>query len=159
MAYVSFQARGRIRAVAGPTPQPQQHGIRAASSAYTRAHGNIGSLNHWAKPGIKPSFSWILVGFVTAEPRGELLLLCILNMYVCVYVILINHSRCNFLSEEYSSISFSVLHSLFFWKCLYLPPLFLDIFNGCNNFGWQIFIFLALYSYYSLVFSFHCFCW
>ena len=28
------------------------------------AHGNTGSLAHWARPGIKPMSSWILVGFV-----------------------------------------------------------------------------------------------
>ena len=27
---------------------------------------------HWASPGIKPVSSWILVGFVTAAPKGEL---------------------------------------------------------------------------------------
>ena len=29
-------------------------------------------LNHWARPGIKPTSSWILVGLITAEPQGEL---------------------------------------------------------------------------------------
>ena len=34
-------------------------------------HSNTGSLTHWVRPGIKPTFSWILVGF--AEPgRGFL---------------------------------------------------------------------------------------
>ena len=28
-------------------------------------------LNHWARPGIEPASSWILVGFVTTEPRWE----------------------------------------------------------------------------------------
>ena len=27
--------------------------------------GNTGSLTHWARPGIKPTSSWILAGFVT----------------------------------------------------------------------------------------------
>ena len=31
---------------------------------YTTAHGNAGSLAHWAKPEIEPTSSWILVGFV-----------------------------------------------------------------------------------------------
>uniref|UniRef100_A0A8D1EBR9 VWFA domain-containing protein n=1 Tax=Sus scrofa TaxID=9823 RepID=A0A8D1EBR9_PIG len=34
-----------------PTPQPQQCGIRAASSTYTTAHSNTGSLTHSARPG------------------------------------------------------------------------------------------------------------
>ena len=31
---------------------------------YTTAHGNAGSLTHWARPRIKPTSSWILVRFV-----------------------------------------------------------------------------------------------
>ena len=33
---------------------------------------NSRSLTHWARPGIEPSSSWILVRFITAEPRQEL---------------------------------------------------------------------------------------
>ena len=55
-----------------PTPQPQQHQIRAASVTYTTAHGNAVSLIHWARPGIKPVSSWILVRFVSTEPQREL---------------------------------------------------------------------------------------
>jgi len=50
-----------------PTPQPHSHsnvGIRAVSATYTTAHGNSGSLIHWARSGIKPATSWFLVGFV-----------------------------------------------------------------------------------------------
>ena len=32
---------------------------------YTTAHGNIRSLTHWERPGIEPTTSCILVGFVT----------------------------------------------------------------------------------------------
>ena len=28
------------------------------------AHSNAGSLNHWVRPGIEPSSSWLLVRFV-----------------------------------------------------------------------------------------------
>ena len=55
-----------------PTPQPQQHQILAESAAYTKAHGNARSLTHWMRPGLKPTSSWILAGFVTAEPQWEL---------------------------------------------------------------------------------------
>ena len=55
-----------------PTPQPQQRQTQAASATYTTAHGNTKSLTHWARPGIEPASSWILVGFVTAEPWQEL---------------------------------------------------------------------------------------
>ena len=37
-------------------------------------HGNARSLTHWARSGIEPAYSWILVGFLTAEPLQELLL-------------------------------------------------------------------------------------
>ena len=44
-----------------PDPSP-------TSATYTTAHSNAGSLTHWARPGIKPESSWILVRFVTTEP-------------------------------------------------------------------------------------------
>ena len=51
---------------------PQQHQIWAASSTYTTAHGNARSLTHWLRPGIEPSTSSFLVGFISTEPRREL---------------------------------------------------------------------------------------
>ena len=36
-------------------------------------HGTSGTLIHWARPGIKLTSSWILVGFITTESRWELL--------------------------------------------------------------------------------------
>ena len=53
-------------------PQPQQRRIRAMSATYTTAHGNAGSLTPWARPGIEPASSWILVRFVSSEPQWEL---------------------------------------------------------------------------------------
>ena len=44
----------------------------AKSVIYTMAHSNARSLTHWLRLGIKPSSSWILVGFVTTELQGEL---------------------------------------------------------------------------------------
>ena len=42
------------------------------------AHSNARSLlTHWARPGIEPVTSWLLVGFVSAVPWRELLLLLI----------------------------------------------------------------------------------
>ena len=54
-------------------PQPQQQEIWVVSATYTTAHGSARSLIHWVRPGIKPVPSWILVGFVSAEPWWELL--------------------------------------------------------------------------------------
>ena len=47
-----------------PTPQPQHLGIQAASATYTTVQGNAGSLIHCVRPRIKPTSSWILVGFI-----------------------------------------------------------------------------------------------
>ena len=54
-------------------PRPQQSRGGAASVTYTTVHSNIGSLTHWARPGIKPMFSRIPVDFVTTKPQWELL--------------------------------------------------------------------------------------
>ena len=34
------------------------------SATYTTAHGTTRSLCHWVRPGIEPTSSWIMVGFV-----------------------------------------------------------------------------------------------
>ena len=39
---------------------------------HTAARGNVRSLTHWARPGIEPTSSWILVGLITVEPQREL---------------------------------------------------------------------------------------
>ena len=43
----------------------QQCRIRAVPANYTTAHGNAGSFTHWARPGIEPTSSWTLAGFLT----------------------------------------------------------------------------------------------
>ena len=53
-------------------PQPQQRQIRAVSVTYTTAHGHAGSLTRWARPGVGPTTSWFLVGFVSATPQRKL---------------------------------------------------------------------------------------
>ena len=70
-AHGSSWTRDLIGAVAATvlTPQPLQCQIWATYVTYTTAHGNAGSLSYWARPGIKLAYSWILVGFVTPEPK------------------------------------------------------------------------------------------
>ena len=41
---------------------------------YTIARGNVRSLIHWVRLGIEPASSWVLVRFVSTQPRQELLL-------------------------------------------------------------------------------------
>ena len=45
-------------------PMPWQCRIRAMSAIYTTAHSNAGYIIHWWRPGIKPTSSWFLIGFV-----------------------------------------------------------------------------------------------
>ena len=52
-----------------PTPQPQQFRIWAVSATCTTTHSNTGSPTHWARPGIEPSSSWILVRFIPDMPQ------------------------------------------------------------------------------------------
>ena len=56
-----------------PTPQPQQCMIQTEFKTHTTAHSNARSLTHWVRPGIEPSTSWFLVGFVPDAPWRELL--------------------------------------------------------------------------------------
>ena len=61
-----------------PTPQPQQRQIRGASMTYTTIQGSTRSLTHWARPGMEPTTSRFLVGFVSAAPWQELLIIPVL---------------------------------------------------------------------------------
>ena len=45
----------------------KHHFQEFAAVTYPRAHGKARSFTHWARPGIESS--WILVGFITAEPQ------------------------------------------------------------------------------------------
>ena len=54
-------------------PRPQQCRIQATSVTFSTAHSNAGSFTHWARPGIEPASSWMLLIFVPyAEPQQEL---------------------------------------------------------------------------------------
>ena len=44
-------------------------GVQAMSATYTTAHSNTGSPTHWARLGIEPVFSYMLVGFVSTTPH------------------------------------------------------------------------------------------
>ena len=53
-------------------PQPQQLRLQATPATYTTAHGNAGSLTHWARPGIEPASSQTLIRFISTEPQWKL---------------------------------------------------------------------------------------
>ena len=63
--YGSSRLGSNWSCICQPTAQPQQHQNWATSVTYATARGNARSLTHWARPGIKPEFSWILVRFLT----------------------------------------------------------------------------------------------
>ena len=57
-----------------PKTQPQQCRIQAMSATTcTTAHGNMGSLTRWTRPGTEPKSSWILVRFISTAPQWKLL--------------------------------------------------------------------------------------
>ena len=108
MAYGGSQSEGSNR----PMPQPQQCGIRTTSVTYTTAHDNAGSLTHWARPGIEPTSSWILGGFINCwATMGNSLsfnLICTFFWYALVFwlnqiVILFLHDLClwGFVEEDF----------------------------------------------------------
>ena len=73
MAYGGSQARGWIGATAAGLRHSHSHTWSKPSVTYTKAHGNAGSLTHWARPGIEPgATSWFLVRFVSTVPQREL---------------------------------------------------------------------------------------
>ena len=46
--------------------------IGAVATGLLHSHSNARSLTHRMRPGIEPASSWMLVRFVSAEPRQEL---------------------------------------------------------------------------------------
>ena len=78
--YGGSQAKGRTGAVAASLHHSHSnHRIQAASATYATAHSNSRSLAHWARPGIEPTSSWMLVRFVSTEPWQELPYCSLLN--------------------------------------------------------------------------------
>ena len=102
-----------------PTPQPQQHGIRAMFSTYTTAQGNAGSLNHWAMPEIEPVSSWMLVRFVSTESRRELLF----RILSYIHTVSCSFTRGRWIDAECGTVLF---HAYFCESFLSCSNLFLD---------------------------------
>ena len=73
MAYGGSQARGRIGAVppAYITATVMRNLNRICSLHHNSWQRQIPDPLYWAKPGIKPVSSWILVGFVSIAPPWE----------------------------------------------------------------------------------------
>ena len=71
MAYGSYQTRGQIRAIAAGLGHSHSN-TRSEANLQATPHLIGGSLTHWARPGIEPASSWILVGVATTEPQQNL---------------------------------------------------------------------------------------
>ena len=98
-------------------PQPHQWGIQAASVTYTTAHCNAGSLTHWARPGIEPVSSWMLVRFISLEPWQELHML--VTFWLVPMCLEINLLSCSpiLIWAVFGSDSGS-------WRLLYFHPIY-----------------------------------
>jgi len=64
-------------------PEPEQRRIWATSATYTTAHGNAGSLTHWARAGTQPTTSWFLVGFINHCTTTGTPMPCLLFLFIC----------------------------------------------------------------------------
>ena len=72
-AYGGSQARGSIGAIAARLCQSHSNSGSQLRLTYAMwDHSNVGSLTHWARPGIEPITSWFLVRFISSGPGQEL---------------------------------------------------------------------------------------
>ena len=90
-AYGSSQAKDQIGAIA---------------AGLFHSHSNVRPLTHWARPGIEPTYSWILVRFVNcwATEGTPDFFSCFLNLYFIYFLLDI----------------YDFLPSADFWFCLFL---------------------------------------
>ena len=88
------EEHSQTHSIRPPSPQPLQCQIQATTATYTTAHCNHRSVTHWARPGISPTSSWILVRFFNHWATRELHLLLFVT-----------------LSESYSKFENSQLNS------------------------------------------------
>ena len=72
VAHGGSQARVLIRAVVAGLHQSHSNARSKLCLQSTTAHSNARSLTHWARPGIEPTTSLFLIGFVSIAPQGEL---------------------------------------------------------------------------------------
>ena len=86
------------------------HSSAARSVTYATAHGNTRSLTHQLRPGIEPATSWILVSFITAEPRPGLLFYCFALLF---------HWSSSIKIDTRGFLSFFFRMPRTAWSCLY----------------------------------------
>ena len=82
VAHGNSQARGRIGAAAAGLYRNHSNMGQALSVTYTTAHSNTGFLTHWARPGIKPTSSSILVRLINPWATKGIPVTLILNKQI-----------------------------------------------------------------------------
>ena len=60
----------------------------AMPDSNTTTQSNARSLTHWARPGIEPTTSWLLVGFVYAAPQQEFQSFCFVDSILSYFALL-----------------------------------------------------------------------
>ena len=89
VAYGGSQDRGQIQAAAAGLHHRTATPDLGLICSLHHSSGPHQIPTHWARPGIKPTSSWILVGFVTTEPQWKRLFVFFfffLFIYVCIYL-------------------------------------------------------------------------
>ena len=74
--WISYSVPANATAMATPDPS-------RGCKLHTTAHGNTGSLTHWARPGIKPVSSWI-IGSLQLSHNGNF------PLYACYFIFFLN---------------------------------------------------------------------
>ena len=95
--------------------QPQPHQIQAMSANYTTVS--------WQHQGIEPASSWMLLRFVSAEPRQELLKL-IFSSYV------IETNKTQTVSEFHEDLCFELIPSSGMFTVVEYSTIFFNIIQG-----------------------------
>ena len=119
--------------------------IRAKSATYITAHSNAGSLIHWARPGIKPMSSCILVGFVTSESQWECLTILIVLIFPIQEHGISLHFFVSCLISFITIFEFSVSFTSWLGLCLGIY-----ISGAILKSIWVFFIFLFWYFFVSI---------
>ena len=122
---------------------------------YTTAHGNAGSLTHWPRPGIEPASSRMLVRFVSAEPRQELLSFVLYTLQKSVRIAMLNTISLHYKNWRQFIENFFVDVLGLPCLCQIFVTFFLNHFTFFISFWVKIFFFiqlLLLWSDYLLCF-------
>ena len=116
VAHGSSQARGWIGATAASTHHSHSNsGSKPCLLSTPQLTAKPDHLTHWVRPGIEPSSSWILFGFVSSAPQLELL--NIKSQYLSTHLF---HIPC----DETGSTHKALLHHTWVRCCLEIKPLY-----------------------------------